>query len=257
MDNNLDNKILENIKIVITRAENQSEEFTQKLEDLGAKVINLPLIKIEPIINEDILNKYKNITFYNWIIFTSTNSVEIFFNLFNNNNIDKKLLKKIKFAVVGKKTQKKLNEYGFKVSMIPEKFTAENLLNAFINKNITGNNILIPASSIAKKDLYNGLIKLGNHTDFLQIYNTVEIKYNDDKSDSILNSDYITFTSPSTVQSFYNIFKNKTLNSKIICIGTVTSSKVKELMNLYSIIPEEFTIDGMIKAIIKDKKTSL
>lgn len=246
-------KILENIKILVTRSKNQSEEFSNKLKSLGAEVTNMPLIDIKPIINNNILNTYKNINIYHWIIFTSTNSIEIFFDVFNKNNLDLNYLENIKFAVVGRKTRDKLLEYGFNTDLCPEVFTADELLKEFIIREIKDNNILIPCSKIAKRDLYNGLVELGNKAIFLEIYDNIEI--NTQNNDfNISDIDYITFTSPSTVQSFYNIFGNIKLNSKIVSIGTVTSSKVKELMGIDSLVPNEFTIEGMTKIIIENVK---
>lgn len=244
-------KTLKDIKILITRSQNQSLEFYEKLIDLGSEVINIPFIEITPIINNDILLEYKNIDLYNWIIFTSTNSVEIFFKVFEDYNISKERVKNIKFAVVGKKTDNKLNEYGFHSSIIPKDFTADFLLKEFIRHKINNQKILIPTSKIAKKDLYNGLLELGNNVIFLPIYENIkpDINYNDF---DLSNIDYVTFTSPSTVENFYSAFKK--IDANIVCIGTVTAEKIQSLFNIKPLVPKEFTIDGMIEEIIINEK---
>jgi uroporphyrinogen-III synthase len=249
-------KILQEKKIIVTRSEHQSNEFCSKLSNLGAIIINLPLIEIKEIINEEIISTYKNISNYEWIIFTSTNSIEIFFKTFIENNFVLKELEKIKFAVVGNKTKNKLLDYGFKNNICPDKFTADFLLKEFINQNITNTQILIPTSSIAKKNLYEGLTKLGNKVNFLPIYENIKPNISISELD-IVNADYITFTSPSTVENFHTIYNSKIVNSKIICIGTVTANKVKELFNITPLIPNEFTIDGMIDLIINNEKSTL
>ena len=75
------NKILQNKSIIITRSQNQSQEFFDKLNNLGAQVLIIPAIKIVPLINEYTASIFMKIKEYKWIIFTSTNSIDTFFNL--------------------------------------------------------------------------------------------------------------------------------------------------------------------------------
>lgn len=248
-------KLLEGKSVIVTRAKNQSEEFINKLENLGAKLINIPVIEIKPLIDTHIENVYKKIQSYNWIIFTSTNTIEIFFKLFDYFKCNKDILNNIKYATVGNKTSLKLLEYGFKTSLQPEKFTADDMMKSFVERNITSNSILIPCSKLSKDILSEGLKSLNNNVTVIHIYDNV--KTNIDIDYNIEEADYITFTSPSTVKNFCEIFYNdlSRIRAKIICIGTVTADKAREMISIEPIVPEVFNIDGMIQKIIENEKS--
>ncbi len=249
------NKILENKSIIITRSKFQSQEFKDKLVDLGANVLVIPMIEIIPLINQEIISTFNKISLYDWIIFTSTNSIEIFFYLLNELQINQSELKNIKYAVVGNKTKDKLQRYGFIASLIPKSFTAHNILEEFKKLDIKESKILLPTSKIAKKDLFYALNNLGALTDFIAIYDNVKPDLAID-SKEVIDADYITFTSPSTVKNFYDFFKYDIdkIKGKIICIGSVTQNKVNELLKKESLIPNNFNVDGIIKLIIECEK---
>lgn len=246
-------KILNGKSIVVTRAENQAKDFIEKLEALGAEVIFCPTISIFPIINSETEYIYNQIEDYQWIIFTSTNSIKIFFEIFDKLKINRSILKDTKFATVGEKTSKKLSEYNFKSSLMPKTFTADYLLEEFKTIDIINKNILIPCSKIARKDLSEGLKKLGANSRFFAIYETIKPEVERLEIEKITNSDYITFTSPSTVENFYQIYFEllKNFKAEIVCIGSITEKKVRELIKKESIVPDNFTIEGMIEQIIK------
>ena len=69
-------------RILVTRAEEQIETLAQKLEALGAEVVRLPLIRIEPPEDEKPLQTALSNALagrYDWIVFTSVNGVRSFF----------------------------------------------------------------------------------------------------------------------------------------------------------------------------------
>lgn len=260
------NNILEKKTIVVTRAKSQSIEFIQQLKNLGATVINFPTIEIKPT-NLDLLENYlKNIQVYNWIIFTSTNSVKIFFETFSKIGLEKNTLEKIKFAVVGSKTNKCLETYGFSSNLIPNEYTSESLLNIFSKINIENKKIFLPISALAKNTLKDELKKKKAIVDTLQIYNTTLPKIED--LDFIINQflnckiDYITFTSPSTVKNFASLLENHNINKllenvNIVSIGQITSQTIKDLLNIIPLEPNENTIEGILEKIIFDTKKHL
>src|SRR5699024_6255426 len=63
--------------------------------------------------------------------------------------------------------------------------------------------------------------------------------------------DYIAFTSPSTVDAFFSLIKNREqiVGKKVVCIGTTTARKAIERGLSNVLVPEDFTIEGMIMTI--------
>ncbi len=256
-------KPLNKKRIVVTRAKKQAENFVSQLEELGAEVILFPTIEIIPLITDDLLKAIKNIAQYEWLIFTSTNSVEIFFdNFFEHDIIDE--IKKINIAVVGKKISKALNKIGLEHTLMPEKYTSEKLAELFIDIDIKDKNILIPGSKISINTLQIKLKELGANVDFIPIYDTIKPsnKSLESINESIKNIDYITFTSPSSVNNFFEITKeydltDLTKQAKIICIGPVTQDAIGQNLKNKYLMPDEHTIEGIIKSIILDSQKTI
>ncbi|MEZ5404824.1 MAG: uroporphyrinogen-III C-methyltransferase [Verrucomicrobiia bacterium] len=94
-------------KILITRARTQAGKLAQKLRLLGADVLELPLIKITPLIDsEPLQNAVTTCAHYDWLVFTSLNGIETFFQQFQKLSLDIRQLAPLKIAVVGKESAK-------------------------------------------------------------------------------------------------------------------------------------------------------
>lgn len=233
-----------NKNILLTRDISQSKESEKVFLDNGFNIINFPVIKLLPLDFE-----IKNIDKYDWIIFTSSNSVKFFFNKIKN------ITSNIKIAVVGNKTEGTLNNYGFKADILPKEFIAESLIQEFSKIDIRDKKILFPRALKGRDVLINELKSTGADIDLLPIYkNEINIPENiDNISDMLKNSliEYIVFTSPSTVRNFFKIINIENIkNSKYICIGPITE---KELINYTyenCFVADEFSIKGIIDKIL-------
>lgn len=70
-------------RIVVTRARKQASILSNKLRALGAHVIELPTIRIEPPTDlREFAELVQDAHIYDWIVFTSANGVDAFFNIF-------------------------------------------------------------------------------------------------------------------------------------------------------------------------------
>ncbi|HES60166.1 MAG TPA: uroporphyrinogen-III synthase, partial [Caldithrix sp.] len=129
-------KPLRDRKIIITRDKDQADDLVKSLETYGAECLVFPTIKIStPDDWTDCDAALQNINQYDWIIFSSANGVRYFWN--RARELNSKAYKN-KIAVVGKKTLRELESFGFKADLIPETFSAAGLIESFQNKNING-----------------------------------------------------------------------------------------------------------------------
>jgi len=119
---------LEDKKIALIRA----------LEGINTLTENIKNIKLIPVYQTS-LNKPENAnqikdmilnSKIDYILFTSPSTIDGFFYTFENESID--LLKKVKIAVIGKTTEKALNQKGLKADIIPEKYTIEEVIKKII-----------------------------------------------------------------------------------------------------------------------------
>jgi uroporphyrinogen III methyltransferase/synthase len=247
----LENLPLFGKKIVVTRTRDQASVLAEKLSELGAEAVEFPTIVIKKKNDLSALaNSIEHIEQYAWIIFTSQNTVDIFFGAVREKLKDARCLAGIKIAAIGPATSKKLNEYFITPDLIPQEYIAEEIINALKGIGVKNKRILLPCAVEARPALKDGLNKLGAKVDRIEIYDTeIPEGISEEALSDVASADIITFTSSSTAKNFFKIV-NKT-NSKLACIGPVTADTVKALGYTPDIIASEYTIDGLVEAIVK------
>ena len=250
--------ILSGKRIVVTRPTHQSQGLVDTLEELGATVIEYPVIKIESNADTELLLKVINqIQDYQWMVFTSANGVNIFFDQLKIWKKDIRHLQGLKFAVVGAVTQKALEERGVYADYVPDQFTTAHLCEGLLNRVESKDKLLLLRSEIASKELTNGLSKKGIAFDDVPVYNTIENKQEHSELPELINKnriDYIIFTSPSTVHSFKSIFGEectRNMSAECICIGPVTAKAVEESGMKIAGVADEYLEEGIVNKLLE------
>lgn len=246
-------------KILTTRPYSQSKFFVEKLNNLGAETIEFPTIEISAPSSWNKLDKsLKQLKTTDWIIFTSANGVNYFFKRLFNKKLSIKSLLHIKFAVIGEKTNEILTQYGISADLVPKEYRAEGLIEQFKSIDLIGKNILIPRAKEARNILPKMLKRLGANVDVITVYeNKVPGSLKSTKLISEIKKaapDVITFTSPSTVNNFYSVFKidEKSFSNSIIAsIGPVTNQALNNHGLEADITPKKYTTDSLIQEILK------
>lgn len=254
----MENKPLTGKKILITRAREQSGEFSVSLKKLGAETIEFPTIDIVPPLHWKELDRaLDQIKSYNWIIFTSANGVTFFYQRFKERGKNQSSLSGSKICAIGPATAEQLKKRGARVDYIPKEFIAESILKGFKRMGIEGKKILLARAKKARDVLPEGLKSMGARIDVIEVYRTVKPKGGGMRLRRLLEKkevDVITFTSSSTVSHFIDLLKKEALKNllkgvAIACIGPVTARTVKEAGLKVHIQPEEYTIPALTRAI--------
>lgn len=256
-----ENKPLWGKRIVVTRAREQASLLTRKIRDLGGIPLEFPTIQIVPLHNMSSLKQaLKRIHEYQWIVFTSVNGVEIFFKQLALVNLDIRDLNGIKLCAIGPSTCENLSQRGLKVEVVPSEYRAEGIIEALQGKTAEGERVLLPRARGAREVLPDTLRQQGMAVDEIHLYEAAPV-IPDDISllDTILNGqvDYITFTSSSTVSNFVKVLGEDKIpeiagRARVACIGPITADKAAEYGIQADVVAEEFTIDGLIQAILHD-----
>ena len=251
-----DNKPLFGKTVVVTRARAQASLLTKKLEEEGARVLEVPAIKIVPPADYVPLDKaISEISSYKWLVFTSANGVEYFFNRMNAAGKDSRALYNVKVAAIGSATADALTAYGIKADLIPSAYKAEELADALQGQLGSGDKILIARAKVAREVLPNRLRELGAQVDVVTAYETVADCDNKDELLEALSSgeaDVVTFTSSSTVTNLLEVLGDKKdllAKAAIAVIGPVTAETCKANGLTPAINAEIYTIDGLMAAI--------
>jgi len=251
-------KVLEGKKILLTRASEPKVEIRKKLEKLGAEVLKLPTIRIRPPKSYADLDKaISEIENYDWIIFTSQNGVNFFFQRYLKKGKPFPVLKKIKIGAIGPATSKKIKKYNLEVVFEPKKYTSREIVKNFKAQSfkIKGTRILLPRADIAPAYLPKELSKLGAEVTPLVAYRTIRERKVPSRIKKMLRNgeiDFVVFTSSSTVKNFLPLIPKEYINPKIkfVSIGPVTTKTAKELGLKIKIQAKEHTLDGLLKAIL-------
>lgn len=245
-----DNQPLFGKRIVVTRTREQASKLSKMLTILGARAIEFPVISIRRSSDMSQLHEaLNNISVYNWIVFTSQNAISIFFEELFSSGKDARSLGNLKIAAIGKVTGDELGKYGLKPDLVPQKFVAESLLDEMRKHKLEGTKILLPCASDARQTLAHGLKDSGAYVNRIHIYTSVIPESVDrEMLVAVENADIITFTSSSTAKNFFSIVEKS--SSIFASIGPVTSSTLKELGHSPIIEAEEYTVDGLVEAII-------
>src|SRR5678815_491956 len=154
--------------ILTTRAAGSTGDLTERLTELGARVIECPTIELEPIENCRAIDEaIQRMSTYQWLMFTSANAVDYFMKRIA---VDQAVCR-IPIAVVGSTTAKKLHDWKLSPSLIPDRFNAEGLLDAF-PCDLQGVRILFPRAESAREILPEELRRRGATVDVLPVYRT-------------------------------------------------------------------------------------
>ena len=249
-----DNQPLFGKRIVVTRTRAKASRLSRQLLRLGADVIEFPTIDIEE--EEDftpLKNAISKIDEFSWLFLTSQNTVTILFNKLFSMDLDSRVFGGIKIAVIGPATGDELIKYGIRPDLVPEEYVAEGLLKEAAKLNIKGQKVLLPCSADARDVLADGLGNMGANVERIHIYKAIQPKeISSEVMDDVRNADIITFASSSTVKNFFNLVPE--IKGMTACIGPVTADTLRELNITPDIIAEEYTIKGLIKAMVEHFK---
>jgi uroporphyrinogen III methyltransferase/synthase len=245
--------------IVVTRDANSNADFAAKIIAKGGNPIEFTTIKIKPLTETNkFLQTLAKIAEYDWIIFTSANSITIFFDVLQRLDKDARVFASTKIAAIGSETAAKLNEFGIKADFVPNVFTSKELGKQLISfANLQGKKVLLLRSQLASNELSELLNSTGVEVDNVPVYTAVAVK---SKYSWLIEKiergeiDWLTFASPSSVKGFFEQIPGELVNSskiRVASIGPVTSEQLKNLGVRVDVQAAEHTTDGLLAVIEK------
>lgn len=240
-----------------------------RLEDLGAEVIEFPTIEIVPVEDYSVIDQcIGQIETYDWLVLTSANGVKYLFGRIMVLEKDIRDLKGIKICAVGEKTAEMIAQYGIRVEMIPEKFSAEGLVESFAHyysgrkKGMKGIKILLPRAEKAREVFPEKIREKGAVIDVPPLYRAVKPESYGKRIGRFLKKGKITivtFTSAATFNNFCEIMGDAAMDYlrhvAIAVIGPVTKKAIEGKGLRVDIMPEKSTVDAMVGEIIQWAET--
>jgi len=253
-----ENKPLLGKNIIITRSRAQTSDMTRILTDWGAACLEFPTIDIIPPDRWDPLDRaISHIDEYHWIVFTSTNGVNCFFQRLSEQGKDSRALGSIGTASVGPATAERLRAFGVNSDIVPETYRAEAVSDAFRQTDLVGKKVLLPRAQAARPVLPDELKRLGARIDDIPAYRTAIADGNRNELVAYLKSssvDLVTFTSSSTARNFKQLlppeqFESLTEGVLFASIGPITTRTARSLGFDIRIEPGASTIPELCRTI--------
>ena len=247
-------------RVVVTRTRQQASVLSSQLTELGAEVLEIPTIRIEdPDDKITLKDGLLGLGSYQWLIFTSPNGVERFFDYFFKAFDDIRNIGGCRIAAIGPATASKLKDLHLNIDLMPEDYTAAGVAQAFLESDdytIENENVALFRAQVANPELPKALEKLGAIVDDIPVYKTVPETNDVNGAVSMLEeggADWITFTSSSTVENFdarFGIVKALQQHEmKPISIGPETSKTLRDLGVEPAIEASTHTISGVVAAL--------
>lgn len=241
--------------VVVTRAREQAVEMCELLRELGADAIELPAIEIRPPGDWGPLDRaIACLDEYDWLLFTSANGVKYFLERLDAGGRDMRSIRG-RICAIGPATASALAGVHLKADVVPEKFVAEGLLEALGGHDLAGKKILLPRAAESRDVIPVELGRRGAAINVVPAYQTVAPERCAESASQIFAAadkpDWITFTSSSTVRNFAAVCPaDRIEGTKVASIGPITSATARELGFTVAVEARNYTVEGLIAAIM-------
>ena len=244
--------------MVVTRAPEQSGELIRQLEELGAEVLHLPVVRYEPPLDSGPLERaVADLASFDWLILTSQNAVRFFTETVRGKfgmSLDSGVpLPRV--AAVGPATAAAAREAGWEVAYIAGRFEGKALA-AELGERVKGCKVLLPRSDRARADLPELLRANGAQVTEVVAYRTIDADLNDSVAVEKICAgqvDSITFASPSAFHALVRAIGPRLREVAgrvvLVAIGPVTAEAIKAAGYDARVVADESTAGGLTAAI--------
>ena len=250
----LERRPLHGRRVVVTRARAQASGFARTLRELGADVVELPAIRIEPRIeSQEVRGAMSRLGDYSLVCLTSPNGVHLLFEAMQEGGHDARALAGATVAAIGPGTARALAGHGVAADVVPERFVAEALVEALAGTEVEGKRVLVARAADARDVLPDALRERGAEVAVVPLYETVREQPDESEVERAQEADYVTFTSSSTVTNLVEALGDRfPENARLISIGPVTSETARAAGLVVAVEAERHDIDGLLDALLAD-----
>jgi uroporphyrinogen-III synthase len=242
-----DGQVLYGQRVLITRPRHQVAALSDRLRELGAIPVEFPVIEIVPATDDELADLVDSISEYDWIVFTSVNTVAVLEDILKN------VSSMPSIAAIGHATASAIASLGYQVDLVPGEYVAEAVLEELIGRGVAGKRVLLPRADIARDTLPDGLREAGALVDVVPVYRTrLPERVDSAILEMVTNGrvDVVTFTSPSTVRNLLQLLGGRFPEGIVVaCIGPITARAVEDAGINVDILASEYSIPGLVRAL--------
>ncbi len=254
--------------VLVTRAAGQSSQFATLLQAQGATVLEMPAIEITaPSSWQALDGAIARLQQFDWLILTSANGVEYFFERLMAQGKDARHLATLKIAVVGKKTAASLSQRGILPDFTPTEFVADALVREFPVP-LAGVRVLFPRVETGGRDVLVQALTAA-HAEIVEVpayqsqcatampagVRQALLAESSAEALAMPGIDIVTFASAKTVRCFQQMLQQEGIPLPTTCqvasIGPQTSVACRERLGRVDLEAAEYTLEGLAEAIVQ------
>ena len=256
----LEKRPLWGLRALVTRTQEGASRMAALLEEQGAEAIIFPTIAVietkDPGPMDEAIGRLE---VYDWVVFTSANGVDFFFRRLQGAGLDSRAFGGIKICAIGPATAAALAAHGLKADAIPAEYRAEAMADELADEAGKGARFLLARAAEAREVLPQKLIHLGGRVEVVPAYQTVLPAEADTaglkERFGAGKVDLVVFTASSTVKNLARLYPETLLadllaKTTVATIGPITAATAEELGLKVAIQAREYTLEGLIAAII-------
>lgn len=252
---------LHGLRILVTRSAEPDERLCAMIRARGGIPVSFPTISLVPPGDPAMLDgAIDRLSSFDWLLLTSANAARFFLERAAARGVGR-LPDTLRVASVGPGTSRAIRERGFPVHLTAGKHTAEGLVGALTEEGIRGKRFLFPRSESGREVLPEEIERRGGEVETVTAYRN-EVPGRDEQAARAILADppdVCTFASPSAFRNFFLQLGEEAAvsvlsRSRIAVIGEVTAEAVEKRRFRVDILPERYTLAGMLEAIARDHR---
>ncbi len=243
-------------RVLVTRAAHQAGKLSEGLRAAGFEPVEVPVLEIRPPLDFAPLDAaLRHLGSYDWLIFTSANSVRAVIERAATLGINFDSGATPPIAAVGEATAAAARNVGFAVDLVPAEYVAESLIASLVDR-VAGKKILLARAEIARDVIPDALRAAGAAIDRVDAYRNVL----PENASALLRAaleqgiDAATFTSSSSVTHLAEAARAAGVafpfvGVKAVSIGPITSATLRERGWRPAVEASRSDISGLIEAV--------
>ncbi len=250
-------------RIVVTRSREQARDLVEGLENLGALAIEAPSFRLAPPEDPEAVDRAAaSVDGYDWVVFESANAVARFFSALTRGPRDLRAFGKVSVCAIGASTAESVTKQGIKPDIVIPEFRVESIADALGAKSsLVDQRVLIVRPDHLRDVLAEDLSGRGARVTDLVAYRTVPESADSpvvqDLYRMLLDNriDAVTFTNPTAVRVFASLIGKEQVadllnTTTVAAIGPVTAAAATELGIKATLVPVDYTVDGLLATLV-------
>jgi uroporphyrinogen III methyltransferase / synthase len=238
-------------QVIVTRAREQASELSRRLQELGARVVEVPTIRIEPPSDGGAGLERSAAELmagrYDWVVFTSARAVDALVA----HVPDARRFGGVSIAAVGPATADALRRYHLVPDVLPPAGRQEaGGIVELMRARQGGGRVLFPRAAEGRDTLVEGLTAQGLEVDLVEAYRTVAAQPTAEAKAEIEGADAVCFSSSSTVTGFLGGFGPAAVPPVVVCIGPVTAETARAAGLTVSASASEASVGALADAVV-------